>query len=55
MAQKNMTIETLAEILNETFETTASMRDVAALHAEMNQKFEAVESRLDRIETLCQR
>jgi len=52
MAQEKMTIEKLAEMTNEGFKTTASKQDVAALHSVMNQKFEAVESRLDRIENL---
>ena len=49
-----MTIETLAEIINEGFKTLLSKQDVVALHSEMNQKFEAVESRLHQIETMCQ-
>jgi len=45
MAQKNMTIETLAEMINEGFKTTATKEDVKALE-------ERVTTRLDRIETL---
>ena len=51
--ENHTTIKDLARMINEGFKTTASMQDVAALHSEMNQKFEAVESRLDRIEPLC--
>ena len=52
--EHHTTIEDLARMINEGFKTTASMQDVAAVHSEMNQKFEAVESWLDQIETLCQ-
>ena len=45
MAQKNMTIETLAEMINEGFKTTATKEDVKALE-------DRVTRRLDRIETL---
>ena len=41
MAQKNMTIETLAEMINEGFKTTATKEDIRA-----------VNTRLDRIEHL---
>jgi phosphoenolpyruvate-protein kinase (PTS system EI component) len=41
MAQKNMTIETLAEMINEGFKTTATKEDI-----------KAVNTRLDRIEHL---
>ena len=41
MAQKNMTIETLAEMINEGFKSTASKEDI-----------QRVEVRLDRIEHL---
>jgi hypothetical protein len=41
MAQKNMTIETLAEMINEGFKSTASKEDI-----------QRVEVRLDRIENL---
>jgi hypothetical protein len=37
---------------NEGFRTTATKDEVAALHSEMNQKFEAVASRFDRIENV---
>jgi hypothetical protein len=50
--ERHTTIEDLARMINEGFKTTATKQDVAALHSEMNQKFEAVESRLDRIEHL---
>jgi len=45
MAQKNMTIETLAEMINERFKATATKEDVKALE-------DRVTTRLDRIETL---
>ena len=45
MAQKNMTIETLAEMINEGFKTTATKEDVKALE-------DRVTRRLDRTETL---
>jgi hypothetical protein len=45
MAQKNMTIETLAEMINEGFKTTATKEDVKALE-------DRVTRRLDRIEIL---
>jgi hypothetical protein len=49
---KNITISQLAEMINEGFKTMATKEDVAALRSEMNEKFEGVESRLDRIEHL---
>jgi hypothetical protein len=45
MAQKNMTIETLAEMINEGFKTAATKEDVKVLE-------DKVTRRLDRIETL---
>jgi hypothetical protein len=45
-------LSTLAEIIHEGFKNTATKEDVAALYSEMNQKFEAVESRLGKIEHL---
>jgi hypothetical protein len=39
-------------MINAGFKTTATKEDVAALRSEMNEKFEGVESRLDRIEHL---
>jgi hypothetical protein len=39
MAQKKMTIETLAEMINEGFKTTATKDDVTALRSEMNEIF----------------
>jgi len=45
MAQKKMTIETLAEMINEGFKTTATKEDVKALE-------DRVTTQLDRIETL---
>ena len=50
MAQKNRTIETLAEMINEGFKTTATKEDVAALRTEMNEKFDSVETRLDHLD-----
>jgi hypothetical protein len=46
MAQKTMTIETLAEMINEGFKTTASKQDVAALRSE-------TQAGLNRIEHLA--
>jgi hypothetical protein len=43
MAEKNMTIETLAEMINEGFKTTATKEDVAALRSEMTAGFERIE------------
>jgi hypothetical protein len=45
MAQKTMTIETLAEMINEGFKTTATKEDIKALE-------DRITRRLDRIETL---
>ena len=52
MARKNITIDQLAQMINEGFKSTATKEDVAALRSAMDHKFEAVESRLDRIEHL---
>jgi len=46
------TIEDLAHMINEGFKTTASKEDIKEFRAEVQQKFELVESRLDRIEHL---
>jgi hypothetical protein len=46
---KITTIEGLAALINETI---ASKEDIKEFRAEVNQKFELVESRLDRIEHL---
>jgi ubiquinone biosynthesis protein UbiJ len=46
MAQKNMTIETLAEMINEGFKTTATKADIRAVHT----GFDSVESRLDHLD-----
>jgi hypothetical protein len=43
MAEKNMTIETLAEMINEGFKTTATKEDVAALRSEITAGFERIE------------
>jgi hypothetical protein len=45
MAQKKMTIETLAEMINEGFKSTATKEDDKALE-------DRITTRLDRIETL---
>jgi polyhydroxyalkanoate synthesis regulator phasin len=51
-----MASEGLAALINETMTSKEDIKavkeDVAAWHSEMNQKFEAVESRLGRIESL---
>jgi oligoendopeptidase F len=49
MAQKITTIEGLAEMIQRTM---ASKEDIKEFRREVNQKFELVESRLDRIEHL---
>ena len=48
MAQKKITIETLAEIINEGFKTTATKEDINRVEVRMD----GIESRLDRIEHL---
>jgi hypothetical protein len=50
MAQTKITIEMLAEMINEGFKTTATKEDVAALRTEMNEKFDSVETRLDHLD-----
>jgi hypothetical protein len=56
MAHKNITtIEDLARMINEGFKTTATKEDIKDLRTEMNQKFEGVETRLDKIEPLLMR
>ena len=52
MNKNSTTIEDLARMINEGFKTTPTKEDMTALRSEMNQKFEAVESRLRRIENL---
>ena len=47
-----ITIAQLAVMINEGFKSTASKEDIKELRSQMNQKFEAVESRLGRIEHL---
>jgi predicted DNA-binding ArsR family transcriptional regulator len=49
---KITTIEGLAQLINETM---ASKEDIKEFRAEVKQKFELVESRLDRIEHLLLR
>jgi hypothetical protein len=48
MAQKKMTIEDLARMINEGFKTTATKEDINRVGVRMD----SVESRLGRIETL---
>jgi tetrahydromethanopterin S-methyltransferase subunit G len=52
MAQKNMTIETLAEMINEGFKTTATKEDIKAVTT----RLDGMDSRLDtldgRVDTL---
>jgi hypothetical protein len=48
MAQKKMTIETLAAMLNEGFKTTATKADIHRVE----ERLDGVGSRLGRIETL---
>jgi hypothetical protein len=50
MAQKNMTIETLAQMINEGFKTTATKEDIKAVTT----RLDGIDGRLDRIETLYQ-
>jgi hypothetical protein len=52
MAQKKMTIETLAAMINEGCKTTATTEDIKALEERVNTRFDGIESRLGRIETL---
>jgi hypothetical protein len=52
MAKTTITIDQLAKMINEGFKTPATKEDVAALRSEMKEKFEGVETRLDRIEQL---
>jgi predicted DNA-binding ArsR family transcriptional regulator len=53
MTRKNITtIKDLAQLINETM---ASKEDIKEFRAEVKQKFELVESRLDRIEHLLLR
>jgi hypothetical protein len=52
MAQKRMTIETLAEMINEGFKTTATKEDVKALEDRLTTCLDGIESRLGRIENL---
>jgi hypothetical protein len=50
MAQKKITIETLAKMINEGFKTTATKDDVTALRSEMNEKFDVVNSHLNNLD-----
>jgi hypothetical protein len=43
MAQKKMTIETLAEMINEGFKTTATKEDIKELRTEMQAGFDRIE------------
>jgi hypothetical protein len=49
MAQKKMTIEELAEMINEGFKTTASKEAIKTLEERINTRFDSIVSRLDRI------
>jgi tetrahydromethanopterin S-methyltransferase subunit G len=46
MAQKNMTIETLAEMINEGFKTTATKEDIKAVTT----RLDGIDSRLDTLD-----
>jgi hypothetical protein len=48
MAEKKMTIETLAEMINEGFKTTATKEDINRVEV----RLDGIESPLGRIETL---
>jgi hypothetical protein len=50
MANTPSTRGQLAKMINEGFKITATKEDMAAWRSEINEKFEAVESRLGRIE-----
>jgi hypothetical protein len=52
MANIPITMDQLAKMINEGFKITATKADVAALRSEINEKLDAVESRLGRIEHL---
>jgi hypothetical protein len=52
MAQKNITIDDLARMINEGFKATASKEVINALEERVNTRFDGVDSRLDRIENL---
>jgi hypothetical protein len=47
-----MTIEKLAEMINEGFKTTATKEDLTALEDRVNTRFDGIDSRLDQIEHL---
>jgi len=51
MAQKKITIEDLAQMINEGFSTTATKDDIK----EVTTRLDGIDSRLDRIEHLLQR
>jgi hypothetical protein len=50
MAQKKMTIETLAEIINEGFKTTASKDDIVEVRQEMQAMEGRLTTRLDNLD-----
>jgi hypothetical protein len=52
MANIPITMDQLAKMIDEGFKIPAAKADVAALRSEINEKLEAVESRLSRIEHL---
>jgi hypothetical protein len=54
MAQKKMTIETLAEMINEGFKTTATKEDIQRVEARLDTldgRVDILDARLGRIET----
>jgi hypothetical protein len=52
MAQKKITIENLAAMINEGFKTTASKDDLKVLEDKVTTRLDGIDSRLDRIEHL---
>ena len=51
MEDKTTTIEDLARMINEGFKTTATKDDVTAWRSEMNEKFDAVNSYPNNLDT----
>jgi hypothetical protein len=52
MAQKNITIDQLAAMIQEGFKSTATKADLTALEERVNTRFDGIDSRLGRIEHL---
>ena len=48
--EHHTTIDDLARMINEGFKTTATKEDVAALHSEMDAKFDVVNSHLNHLD-----